>query len=146
MQRRLLPAAIAALGFFATLAGRSDAAQMPPTIRPAGAQAFGAHTLRPFGAQRFGKTAPMPVPQQFMHADLGRPIPPAHALIARPQGGGFAKKAALDYIFTSDNATGDVNVYDEATLTLQAQGFGLAGWGVAADKKGHICWGTLGSS
>ena len=82
------------------------------------------------------------------------PLPQALMSRIRPHGAGVRAtaihfdrtkidaKKGLNYIFTSDSGTGDINIYDEATLTLIGQGAGFGGWGVAADKKGHVCWGT----
>jgi hypothetical protein len=131
---RPLPAALFALGLLTTVAPVSSSAAGLP---------FNLHAKQVFNARHAVNPTLKPVPDLFLPAYFTRPIPAPTKRLTFRQVPGQAKKQPLNYVFISDNATGDLSIYDEATLTLQAQGPGLAGWGVAADKKGHVCWGTL---
>jgi hypothetical protein len=144
----LAPAALVAL-----LAGCSGASGITPAGTANSApetQSLGRAEIGPAGMilpkhadfVPYGATnPPEPVPREFMLPSVSRSPGVRPSFIAFKQEVRTGKKAPLNYVFTSDWITADINIYDEATLTLLGQGVGYGGWGVAADAKGHVCWG-----
>ena len=168
MNLRSLPyRAVALTGLVALLAGCAGNSAITPSGTPgslAGTQAFahtdsqaGHATSTPAGTDVLAGILAGKNFEQVHYSKTNPPGPLPEALMSRiqPHGAGVrataiqfdrAKidaKKALNYVFTSDGGTGDINIYDEASLTLLGQGAGFGGWGVAADKKGHVCWGTF---
>jgi hypothetical protein len=165
--RSLPHGAVALTGLVALLAGCSGNSAITPAGSAgslAGTQAIGHTASQAFhtasAVVRADTVAGILADKNFEQTHYSKtnppgPIPQALMSRNRPHGAGVrataikfdqAKidaKKALNYVFTSDGGTGDINIYDEASLTLLGQGAGYGGYGVAADKKGHVCWGTF---
>lgn len=86
---------------------------------------------------------PGPVPERLSIARLARPIgaPPSPITIAHESGA--LMKVPYPYLFASDNYTGDVDIYDATLDFIAERAPAQGGWGVAADREGHVCWGTF---